>query len=281
MAVKSTLLAALILGAALCAPLAAQEPGARTVLAVVNGTEITLGHLIAARAGLPAEYQSLPDVVIFDGLLDQMIQQVAIEQSLEGKLTLREELALANERRAAMSAILVRQLADRSISEEAVQAAYDARFAEFIPQTEYRASHILVDSEELALSLKTRIEAGEDFATLASENSTDGSAAGGGDLGWFGLGQMVAPFEEAVVAAEIGKVAGPVQTQFGYHLVLVTETRNSARPALDDVRAEIEMQLAQEAVLAHIDALVAAASVERTAAQIDPALLRNTDLLNE
>lgn len=281
MAVKSTLLAALILGAALCAPLAAQEPGARTVLAVVNGTEITLGHLIAARAGLPAEYQSLPDVVIFDGLLDQMIQQVAIEQSLEGKLTLREELALANERRAAMSAILVRQLADRSISEEAVQAAYDARFAEFIPQTEYHASHILVDSEELALSLKTRIEAGEDFATLASENSTDGSAAGGGDLGWFGLGQMVAPFEEAVVAAEIGKVAGPVQTQFGYHLVLVTETRNSARPALDDVRAEIEMQLAQEAVLAHIDALVAAASVERTAAQIDPALLRNTDLLNE
>lgn len=281
MAVKSTLLAALILGAALCAPLAAQEPGARTVLAVVNGTEITLGHLIAARAGLPAEYQSLPDVVIFDGLLDQMIQQVAIEQSLEGKLTLREELALANERRAAMSAILVRQLADRSISEEAVQAAYDARFAEFIPQTEYRASHILVDSEELALSLKTRIEAGEDFATLAIENSTDGSAAGGGDLGWFGLGQMVAPFEEAVVAAEIGKVAGPVQTQFGYHLVLVTETRNSARPALDDVRAEIEMQLAQEAVLAHIDALVAAASVERTAAQIDPALLRNTDLLNE
>lgn len=281
MAVKSTLLAALILGAALCAPLAAQEPGARAVLAVVNGTEITLGHLIAARAGLPAEYQSLPDEVIFDGLLDQMIQQVAIEQSLEGKLTLREELALANERRAAMSAILVRQLADRSISEEAVQAAYDAQFAEFIPQTEYRASHILVDSEELALTLKTRIEAGEDFATLASENSTDGSAAGGGDLGWFGLGQMVAPFEEAVVAAETGKVAGPVQTQFGYHLVLVTETRNSARPALDDVRAEIEMQLAQEAVLAHIDALVAAASVERTAAQIDPALLRNTDLLNE
>ncbi|MGQ0611872.1 MAG: peptidylprolyl isomerase [Paracoccaceae bacterium] len=281
MAVKSTLGAALILGAALCAPLAAQDTGARTVVAVVNGTEITLGHLIAARAGLPAEYQSLPDEVIFDGLLDQMIQQAVIEQSLEGKLTLREELALANERRAAMSAILVRQLADRSISEEAVQAAYEARFAEFTPQTEYHASHILVDSQELAQTLKTRIEAGEDFAALATQNSTDGSAAGGGDLGWFGLGQMVAPFEEAVVAAEVGKVAGPVQTQFGYHLVLVTETRNSARPALADVRAEIEMQLAQEAVLAHIDALVAAATVERTEVQIDPALLLNTDLLNE
>jgi PPIC-type PPIASE domain len=192
MTVKSTLGAALILGVALCAPLAAQEPGARTVLAVVNGTEIMLGHLIAARAGLPAEYQSLPDEVIFDGLLDQMIQQAVIEQSLEGKLTLREELALANERRAAMSAILVRQLADRSISEEAVLAAYEAQFAEFTPQTEYHASHILVDSQELALTLKSRIEAGEDFATLAIENSTDGSAAGGGDLGWFGLGQMVA-----------------------------------------------------------------------------------------
>lgn len=281
MKVKATLGAVLILCAALGAPVAAQDPGAKTVLAVVNGTEITLGHLIVARAALPAEYQSLPDDVILEGLLDQLIQQTVIEQSLADKLTLRDELALDNDRRATMAEILVRQIADAAITEPAVQAAYEARFAEFTPQTEYRASHILVDSAEKALALKARIEAGEDFATLAAENSTDGSAQGGGDLGWFGLGQMVAPFEAAVVAAEIGKPAGPVETEFGYHLVLVTETRNSARPALDEVRADIEMQLAQDAVLAHVEGLLAAASVERAEVQIDPALLRNSDLLND
>lgn len=277
---KSTI-GALFLWAALFTPASAEEPGPQTVLAVVNGTEITLGHLIVARAALPPEYLSLPADVIFDGLLDQMIQQAVIEQSLEGKLSPKEELALANERRSAMATILVNNVADGAVNDASVQAAYDAEYAEFTPQTEYRASHILVDSEELATALKARIEAGEDFAALAAENSTDGSAQGGGDLGWFGLGQMVAPFEAAVVAADLGKVSGPVQTEFGFHLILVTETRNSERPNLDAVRADIEQQLAREAVLAHIDALVAAANVERAEVQIDPALLQNTDLLNE
>ena len=210
-----------------------------------------------------------------------MIQHAVIEQSLEGKLSLKETLALENERRSAMATIMVNTVAEGAVNDAAVQAAYDAEFAAFTPQTEYRASHILVDSEDLARNLRTRIEAGEDFAALAAENSTDGSAEGGGDLGWFGLGQMVAPFEAAVIAAEVGKVAGPVQTEFGFHLILVTETRNSERPTLDAVRAGIEQKLAQEAVLAHVDALIAAANVQRAEVTIDPALLQNTDLLNE
>ncbi len=276
---KSTFFAALAVCIAASQPVFAEDPTAATVVATVNGTEITLGNLIVARSKLPPEYQSLPDDLIFGGLLDQIVQQVVIEQSMAGKLKLEDELTLLNDRRTYLASVLVDEVASAAVSDEAIQKAYDAAYAEFKPQTEYHASHILVDSEEKAKELLALIQGGEAFATVATENSTDGSAQNGGDLGWFGLGQMVQPFEDAVVAAEVGKVTGPVKTDFGYHLILVTETRNSDRPALEDVRAEIEAQVKKDAVLAKVEAMVAAAKVEKPGADLDPALLKNIDLL--
>jgi peptidyl-prolyl cis-trans isomerase C len=257
----------------------AEEPTAATVVATVNGAEITLGNLIVARAALPAEYQSLPDDLIFGGLLDQVIQQVVIEQSMEGKLSLLDELTLLNDRRAYLSSVLVDQVSAAAVTDAAVQAAYDAKFAEFKPQTEYNAAHILVDTQEQAADLLKQIEAGAEFAAVAAEHSNDGSAQAGGDLGWFGMDMMVEPFETAVVAAEVGKPVGPVQTEFGYHLILVKETRNSAKPELAAVRPEIEAGLMRDAVLAQVDAMVAGAKVEKPGEGLDPTLLKNTDLL--
>jgi peptidyl-prolyl cis-trans isomerase C len=85
--------------------------------------------------------------------------------------------------------------------------------------SQVRASHILVASLEKAVALKEQITAGADFGTLAKENSSCGSARNGGDLGMFGRGMMVKPFEEAAFNAEVGTVSEPVQTQFGYHLI--------------------------------------------------------------
>ncbi|NQY35212.1 MAG: peptidylprolyl isomerase [Alteromonadaceae bacterium] len=85
------------------------------------------------------------------------------------------------------------------------------------------ARHILVDTEETCLSLKEKIEAGEDFTEIAKEHSNCPSKAQGGALGSFGPGQMVKEFDEVVFSAELNKVQGPVKTQFGYHLVEVTE----------------------------------------------------------
>ena len=85
------------------------------------------------------------------------------------------------------------------------------------------ARHILVDTEETCLSLKEKIEAGEDVTEIAKENSNCPSKAQGGALGSFGPGQMVKEFDEVVFSAELNKVQGPVKTQFGYHLVEVTE----------------------------------------------------------
>lgn len=88
-----------------------------------------------------------------------------------------------------------------------------------------RASHILVNDEATALDLKKQIEGGADFAALAGKHSTCPSGQRGGDLGWFGRGQMVKPFEDAAFGGEEGAVSAPVKTQFGYHLVLVTGKR--------------------------------------------------------
>ncbi|MFQ5526302.1 MAG: peptidylprolyl isomerase [Thermoanaerobaculia bacterium] len=85
-----------------------------------------------------------------------------------------------------------------------------------------QARHILVSDQQAAEDLKTQIEDGADFAAVAKEHSQCPSSAQGGALGEFGPGQMVPEFDQVVFSAEVGKVHGPVQTQFGYHLIEIT-----------------------------------------------------------
>ncbi|HCZ00369.1 MAG: peptidylprolyl isomerase [Rhodobacterales bacterium RIFCSPHIGHO2_02_FULL_62_130] len=282
MAKAMRFLAGMALSMGLALPVLAQEPAADTVVAVVNGTNITLGHMIVARESLPEQYKTLPNEVLFKGILDQLIQQTALEQSLADKITKAQTIQIENDRRGYLSNIALEAVVSTAVTDTALQAAYDARFKDAAPQTEYSAAHILVDSEEKANELKTQLDGGADFAELAKANSTDtGSGANGGDLGWFGLGMMVKPFEEAVVAAEIGKVAGPIKTDFGFHLILVNETRVAAQPTLDDLRDELASEIEQAAVEAYVKSLTDAATVEKPGEGIDPAVLSDLTLLDK
>jgi len=261
---------------------AEDAPTADTVVATVNGTAITLGHMIVARESLPEQYKALPADVLFKGILDQLVQQTALEQSMEGTLTKRDSLQLENDKRSYVSSRALEGVVLSAVTDAALQAAYDERFKDFAPQTEYHAAHILVASEDKAKELLAELEGGADFATLARANSTDtGSGANGGDLGWFGLGMMVKPFEEAVVAAEVGKVMGPVKTDFGYHLILVQETRLAEKPTLDDIRDELASGIEQKAIEAHVAEVTKAATVEKPGEGIDPAVLSDLTLLDK
>lgn len=283
MAKATRFLAGMTLAAGLALPVWAEDaPTADTVVATVNGTAITLGHMIVAREALPEQYKALPPDVLFKGVLDQLVQQTALEQSMEGKLNRRDTLEMENNTRGYISARALEAVVMAAVTDEALQAAYDARFKDAAPATEYSAAHILVADEAKANELKTQIEGGADFAELAKTNSTDtGSGANGGDLGWFGLGMMVKPFEEAVVAAEVGKVTGPVKTDFGYHLILVKETRLAAQPTLDDIRDELAAEIEQKAIEAHVTEVTGAATVEKPGEGIDPALLGDLTLLDK
>ncbi|WP_028028792.1 peptidylprolyl isomerase [Gemmobacter nectariphilus] len=265
-----------VLGAAWALPVMAQD--ASTVVATVNGTDITLGHLAAARAQLPAQYQQLPDDVLFRGLLDQVIQQTALSQAADKLVTKRDELTLENDRRGYLAGLVLQDAVKGAVSDEALQAAYDAKYKNAAPGMEYNAAHILVKTEEEAKKLKEELDKGADFAELARQHSTDGSAAGGGSLGWFGLGMMVKPFEDAVVALKAGEIGGPLQTQFGWHLVKLNETRAAEAPKLEEVRDELAAELEQAAIDARIKAATDGATVTRTVDGIDPALLKSPTL---
>ena len=131
-----------------------------------------------------------------------------------------------------------------SVTEEAVRAQYDEFVADFVPAPEIRASHILVPTEEEAKAVKAELDGGADFATVAKEKSIDPGAANGGDLGFFGKGSMVAPFEAAAFAlTDVGQVSDPVESQFGWHVIRLEEKRESAPPAFEQVAPQLQQQL--------------------------------------
>lgn len=275
---------AVVAGIALAGAAGAEEHGeadASTVVATVNGEPITLGEMIIARAQLPAQYQALPDAVLFDGLLDQLVQQQLLAGAL-AEVPDRVAIALSVEERSLRAGEVINDLYEEALTEEAVQAAYEEQFLNATPTVEYDASHILVETEAEAEELLAELEAGADFATLAQERSTGPSGPNGGALGWFTPDRMVQPFSRAVVAMEVGDVAGPVQTQFGFHVIKLNDRRNQEAPALDAVRAQIESQIQEEALTARIEALTEAGDIVLPeAGQFDPALIGNLDLLGE
>jgi peptidyl-prolyl cis-trans isomerase C len=277
-----TFLSSLALAAAVALPVAAQdEPGVDTVVATVNDTEITLGHMLVARASLPQQYQQLPDDVLFKGILDQLVQQTALADSFTGELPPRVTLSIENETRSLTAGEAIEGVMAEDVSDEELQAAYDAQYKDAEPEQEFNASHILVETKEEADAIKVELDGGADFAEVAKEKSTGPSGPGGGSLGWFGPGMMVPAFEEAVAGMEAGSVSDPVETQFGWHVIKLNETRTGEAPALEDVREELETQVRQTKVQEAIESLTEAAEVDRSAAEgIDPTVLKNIEWLN-
>jgi peptidyl-prolyl cis-trans isomerase C len=279
---RLTKLSILAASLSLAVPANAEDSAvAHTIVATVNGTEITLGHLILARQALPDQYSNYPPEMLLKGLLDQLVQQTVLAQSKSGDDSTLVKFALENQRRSLLAGSAIDAVMAKNIPEDDIQKVYDADYAEAESGEEFNASHILVKSEADALALVTALQGGTDFAQLAKEESTGPSGPDGGQLGWFGAGMMVPPFEQAVQAMQVGAVSAPVQTQFGWHVIKLNESRSMAAPALTEVRGEIEMQLRQQAAEAHIQALISTADVTHVAeGDIDPALLLNQALLD-
>lgn len=278
-----TFLTALIMAGSLAWPIQAQEtPSPDTVVASVNGTDITLGHVIVAYTTLPAQFQQLEPSVLMGAIIDQLISQTALAQSFDGEPSRAAILSLENEERSLIAAEAVELVMAGDIPEGEVRAIYDERYAGGVAGEEYNASHILVETEDEAQTIVDDLAAGADFAETAREKSTGPSGPGGGELGWFGTGRMVPDFEAAVIALEVGQVSQPVQTQFGWHVIKLNDTRSLDAPKFEEVRADIELELRQEAVSNRVQELVDAADVVRPdISNVDPALVSNVELLSQ
>jgi peptidyl-prolyl cis-trans isomerase C len=247
----------------------------------VNGDEITLGHIIATAANLPQQYQQLEDDVLYDFILEQLVQQQLLSQQ-QDELSGLHALSLENEARSLRAVQTINAITDAEVTDDAVQAAYDAQFANFEGEDEFDASHILVESEDEAKEIKAQLDDGADFAELAKEKSTGPSGPNGGALGWFGKGQMVPEFETAVLGLEKGQVSDPVQTQFGWHLVILNDKRKSEAPELAAVQEELAQTLRTDAIQARIAELTEQAQIDRPSLDgAGPEIIRQLDLIQE
>lgn len=184
-----------------------------------------------------------------DAEVEAIAQQVGGTQQLELILS-QQGAGLEQLRDEIRRTLLIRALLEPQIevTDEEVRAFFEENADLFAQREMVRARHILVSTKEQAEELRRQLLDGADFATLAREHSSDaGSAARGGDLGWFGRGVMVAPFEEAAFSLKVGEISEPVQSSFGYHLIKVEE-RAEAKPAEfnDQVAATIRELLTEE-----------------------------------
>jgi parvulin-like peptidyl-prolyl isomerase len=139
------------------------------------------------------------------------------------------------------------------ITDEELNDYFLANSSDYETIERVRASHILVDTREEAEEILSEINGGADFAELARERSTCPSGASGGDLDWFGRGAMVVPFDEAVFALNVGDMSGIVETEFGYHIILLTDREEASVPELaeviDQVREALESERSYAAAL--------------------------------
>jgi peptidyl-prolyl cis-trans isomerase C len=154
------------------------------------------------------------------------------------------------------------------VNDEALKAEYE-RIKATVGGTEYKARHILVAKEAEARDIIAKLKKDPGaFAKLAAEKSKDpGSAAKGGELGWFELKGMVPEFGAAVSKMEKGKFSEePVKSQFGYHVILFEDSKPIEAPPLEEVKPQLSQQLQQQAVKKQLDTLKAAAKIEVTGA---------------
>ena len=272
--------AALMVAALTAQPLAAADAG--TVVARVGDTEITLGHVVGLMARLPEEFRQMPDDVLLDGIVEQLVEQTAVAQSVSEPFNTRLQIDLDNSRREVIVNDTLARVIDEAVTEDALRALYAEMYLDAEPERQFSAAHILVETEEEARELAAALADGADFAHLARERSLDpGSAEAGGALGWFGPAQMVEPFADAVQQLEPGETSAPVETRFGWHLILLEDTRLAETPGFEVVQDRLTAQLQRNAVTDHIAAARAATTVEVMLEGIDPAVLRDQTILDD
>ncbi len=191
----------------------------------------------------------------------ELLAQAAAKAGLADKSETQAKLAIQRAQLLANLAI-EQYLADHPVTEELLKAEYDKRVAQ-MPGQEYKARHILVKTQDEARAIIKQLDEGADFTKLAAKSIEPGAAERGGDLGWFTPDQMVGPFGDAVVALEKGQYSKePVQTQFGWHVIRLDDTRPLTPPTLDDLKPQLESTLQQQAIADYVTQLREAGTVE-------------------
>jgi peptidyl-prolyl cis-trans isomerase C len=227
------------------------EAPADPVIAKVNGEAIHLSELEAAKQQLPEQLRAMPIALIYQPLLERVIDgKLLAAASKKAKLgddaEVKKRMAELEER--VMQDVYLERAIKARITDEAIKQRYEVYLKDHKPEEQVRARHILVRTKEEAEAIIKEIEKGGDFAEIAKAKSIDPAKAQGGDLGFFGRGDMVPEFAEAAFNLKPGAYTKqPVKTQFGFHVIKVEEKRTKPAPTLEEVHDELVQGLTSEA----------------------------------
>ncbi|MGD2137346.1 MAG: peptidylprolyl isomerase [Gammaproteobacteria bacterium] len=242
---------------------AAAVPGG-PVVATVNGTPITRAALdvyITQRSkSTPHKGNDDEDAILNELISLELMRQESISKDLDSKPEV--VAALAQQQRTILAGAAISEfMANNAATDEDAKQLYDEQLGK--PTTEYNARHILLDTEEEAADVIKMLDDGADFSELAKDKSTGPSGPSGGKLGWFGANQMVKPFSDAAAELEKGEYTKePVQTQFGWHVIMLDDTRESTPPNFEDVRDRLKVLIANRKLQQHVEEIKSAADIQ-------------------
>ncbi|MBP5856416.1 peptidylprolyl isomerase [Marivibrio halodurans] len=245
----------------------AQSLDPDAVAAEVEGKTITMGEVHRAFRDLPRQYQQQGFGAVYPALLERIVQQeVLMKRGRDAGLADDPEVEERVEelRDQVIHDVYLSRRVEEAITDEELRAEYDRFIAENPPREEVKARHILVDSEAKARDIIQQVTDGADFATLAKESSTGPSGENGGDLGWFTHDAMVPAFAEAAFGLQPNTfTADPIQTEFGWHVILVEDRRTVPSPTFEEMRPRLVERLGQEIAFKVSNDMTKQADVQR------------------
>jgi peptidyl-prolyl cis-trans isomerase C len=249
-------------------PEKADAPAANAV-ATVDSSSISPGELAAYQQDLMRGRQQQTELTpeqkaqTLDQLISmQVLANQAVKEGSDKEPDVAAQLAIQRVRVLA-DGEAQKYLKGKEPTDAEIKAEYDSQVAA-LDKTEYKARHILVDSKEKAQAVIKKIKGGAKFEDVAKAESSDNSKASGGDLGWFNLQRMVPPFSAAVKGLKKGEMTQePVQTQFGWHVIRLDDTRDSPPPPFEQVKAQVANSLMQKKLIAYVDGLKKDAKIEK------------------
>ncbi len=238
------------------------------VVATVDGVDLTRGEFDIYEKNLlrNAKVQSLtPDQqnqVLDDLITMQVMAAQGVKDGLENDPDTKAQLGLLHIRVLA-DAESQKFVKSQTPTDAELHAEYDTAISQ-MDKTEYHARHILVASKDQAEQITKKLKGGAKFEDLAKAQSTDtGSKNNGGDLGWFTTSRMVKPFADAVKTLKKGELSAPVQTQYGWHVIQLEDTRDAAPPPFDQVKAQLTDAVMRKKLQAYVETLKKQAKVEK------------------
>jgi peptidyl-prolyl cis-trans isomerase C len=222
--------------------------------------ELSGGKMPEGKSDVEQFPKEVQENIIKGIITGKLISAEATKQNLQDDEKVKKSLETLKEQ-VVQQEFVARKIKE-SVTDAAVRARYDAFVKEQGDKEEIKASHILVTTEDEAKKVSEELKKGASFGDLAKKYSKDNNKDKGGDLGYFGRGQMVKGFEDAAYALKIGDVSAPVKTDFGWHIIKLEDRRKVSVPKFEDVKAKLEQELGQKVAQDYVENLQKGAHIE-------------------